>query len=64
MHRRLQEDDHYKVLNVARSASVRELKKAYHKMAVEYHPDKTKDRSEVEREAADVKFKAIALVSI
>lgn len=59
--RRSKEEDHYRLLNVSRSASAREIKRAYHRLAVEYHPDKTKDRPEAERELADIKFKAIAL---
>jgi len=55
--KRSKEEDFYKTLNVSRSASAREIKRAYHKMAVQYHPDKV---AEEEREAADVKFKAVA----
>lgn len=59
--RRSKQEDYYKLLNVSRSASSREIKRAYHKLAVEYHPDKTKDKPEAERETAEVKFKAITL---
>jgi tetratricopeptide (TPR) repeat protein len=56
LYKRSKEVDYYKLLNVTRSASSRELKRAYHKLAVEYHPDKNPD----DREAAEIKFKAVA----
>merc|ERR1719198_2353545 len=54
--KRSKEEDYYKVLNVSRSASTREIKRAYHKLAVEYHPDKNPD----DREGAEAKFKQVA----
>jgi curved DNA-binding protein CbpA len=33
-------DDHYEVLNLPRGASIDEIKRAYHKLARSYHPDR------------------------
>ncbi|MGA2910399.1 MAG: DnaJ C-terminal domain-containing protein [Candidatus Microgenomates bacterium] len=47
--------DYYDILGVSKSASADEIKKAYRKQALEWHPDRHKD----DKEAAEKRFKEI-----
>lgn len=40
---------YYEVLEVGRSASEEEIKRAYHRLALQYHPDKNKSEEAAER---------------
>lgn len=47
--------DYYKILGISKQASQDEIKKAYRKLAVKYHPDKNPDNKE-----AEARFKEIS----
>jgi DnaJ like chaperone protein len=52
-------DSSYKILEIDRLASNDEVKKAYRRMAMKYHPDKVSHLGEEFKKAADEKFKKV-----
>lgn len=53
-------DSNYKILEISPDATDEQVKKAYRKMAVKYHPDKVATLGEDVQKAAEEKFKAIS----
>ena len=51
--------DYYKILGVSNDADDDAIKKAYRKLAVQYHPDKQVGKTEAEKKNAEEKFKDI-----
>ena len=54
-----QKRDYYEVLGISKGASEDEIKKAYRKAAMKYHPDKFSNASEQEKKDAEEKFKEV-----
>ena len=52
--------DYYEILGVSKTATDAEIKSAYRKMAVKYHPDRQQDKSEAEKKQAEELFKEAA----
>lgn len=52
--------DYYEVLGVEKTASAQDIKKAYRKVAMQYHPDRQTGKSDAEKQEAEEKFKEAA----
>lgn len=48
------ERDFYKILNIGKTATTNEIKKAYRKLAKELHPDKNKDDPNASEKFSDL----------
>lgn len=48
--------DHYAVLGIAKTASLDEIKAAFRKIAMACHPDRQRNKTEAEKNAANEKF--------
>lgn len=52
--------DHYKVLGISKNATNREIKEAFRRLAIKFHPDKHTQSSKPVKEKATHKFKRIS----
>ena len=52
-------ENNYKILEISKTATNEEVKKAYRKMAKKYHPDKVQDLGEAHLKGAKEKFQSI-----
>eukprot|EP01102_Stenamoeba_stenopodia_P004938 TRINITY_DN15442_c0_g1_i1.p1 TRINITY_DN15442_c0_g1~~TRINITY_DN15442_c0_g1_i1.p1 ORF type:complete len:480 (+),score=133.84 TRINITY_DN15442_c0_g1_i1:132-1571(+) len=57
LHKMSLRKDYYKILGVPKDAPVQQIKKAYRKLALEWHPDK---HASADKEAAENKFREIS----
>ena len=53
-------EDHYKVLGLNKNATKDEIKEAFRRLAIKYHPDKHSQSPNTVRENATLKFKPVS----
>lgn len=56
----MSETDYYKILGLNKDCNESQIKKAYKKLAMQWHPDKHTTESEANKKEADAKFKKIS----
>ena len=56
----VEQKDYYEILGVSKDASDDDIKKAYRKLAMKYHPDRWVNGTEEEKKDAEQKFKEIS----
>lgn len=56
----MEKKDYYNILGVDRNASQDEIKKAFRKISLKYHPDRLSNKSDKEKKKGEEKFKAAA----
>eukprot|EP00277_Geminigera_cryophila_P020261 CAMPEP_0179492162 /NCGR_PEP_ID=MMETSP0799-20121207/66595_1 /TAXON_ID=46947 /ORGANISM="Geminigera cryophila, Strain CCMP2564" /LENGTH=148 /DNA_ID=CAMNT_0021308903 /DNA_START=19 /DNA_END=463 /DNA_ORIENTATION=- len=56
--------DLYRLLNVSRDATAEELKRAYKKEAMKWHPDRQAMKSEEEKTKAEERFKLVSEANV
>tara|TARA_Y100000022_G_C13002183_1_gene262832 strand:+ start:19 stop:504 length:486 start_codon:yes stop_codon:yes gene_type:complete len=52
--------EYYNILGISNDANEEDIKKAYKKLAVKYHPDKQGNASDEEKKTAEENFKKVA----
>lgn len=52
--------DHYRVLGLSRNATIDEIKQAFRRLAVEFHPDKHSNSPSSVRDSATLRFKQVS----